>query len=132
MGLEVVYKVLWERERGLWSGGIAKPGVAMRYKLNEVNYPTIPGSKLFAFQTLKQAKTWVIDKGFGSRVIYSAETPSVTVPDFMWDTYWLDLKDRFLAFWKSPSRCTYTSDDVPRGTVWCPSLKLLEKQIWYF
>lgn len=124
MSIEV-YKVLWKKGDELWSGGISEKGVAMRYSLDEVNYPCIPRSYLFAFRECEDAHNWICENGWPSRVVYPAETPSIVIPKSMLFPRYLSAFGLVNKFWECPDDHPDKTWPLPYGTVFCPSLKFL-------
>lgn len=93
--METVYKVvdLWEGEYRSFAAWMLGSEYWVTYKLGEVAYPTIRGSRLFAFDTQVNAEKYILDRRgkclleceCGNFERYSGQIPSALVAERCWE-----------------------------------------------
>lgn len=99
---------------------------AIKYEIGKTVFPTITGSKLFVFNTLRDALYWV---GNSDCFIFKVECDNVQMLEEMVEVCWnlpaIDLK----IFWDNQVNLEEYEDaiaETPDGTVGCDSLRLVD------
>jgi hypothetical protein len=122
-----VYKVVHMTSDGKFmSGGIWGKDFSLQYEIGKYTKP-LKGTRCFAFNTEKAARKFA-DRFFGSSRIFIAHSPKVekfTAPCIIFPYSAQDLKEIWNCY-KTKKQNNYYCDTVPRGTVLCSSIKLLE------
>lgn len=125
----VVFKVLQRGADGkkLFSGWMSGP-LRYQYRKKVVNKPDL--GKFFAFDSLETALSWVsFIAGSNYTEVWEAVAQGVEKARVMGELGWGMGRDEALFFWHSyySGRLPSNWNHVPRGTVFCSSLKLRKK-----
>lgn len=140
MKSQIVYKVVWNRCNELVSANQSDnfpTSFRTIYKLNDITCPNVPGTKLFCFDSLKNAKNFIdhyVWRDKSGLKIYEAEAYNVYKPKA---TYIVNICN-MIFFWKLIKRRkkkyrqqiqSLQNDNVitPDGSLVCSSLKLLKE-----
>ncbi len=101
---------------------------SLKYKLNKWTEPTIEGSLLYAFRTLKSAKTFHENYPYNDDCIYECEATGIKTPGKYMGVVFSDKPGTVERFWNSRRDASYcfTKEQAP-GTVWCASIKPLRR-----
>lgn len=119
---KIVWKVVRHRNGELRSGGLnTTDSYSLIYKLGETTFP-LGKSKIFCFKTRSAARKWKRCMG-GFMRLYKAEAMSVIqAPEFRAPSDGGGIR----LFWES-NCIRYAYEYMPENTLWCDSLKLIEK-----
>lgn len=101
---------------------------AIKYDLNKTVYPTITGSKLFVFKTIRDALHWACN---ADCFIFAVKCDNIQPLEEMVQICWNHPTMDIAKFWKNRDNleeCEENEDiDVPPdGTVGCDSLRLVK------
>lgn len=134
--IRYVYKVVIPagtvRTNTYVSGYVDKEGVCVTYEIGKFASPVIRNSKLFAFRTLQNAIMYA-RISHGTRYVFRAIAKKTRKRRFT-TTGWVLFSDSsvqaYQNFWKQ--KCSVKlkpipSNPIPKGTVFCDAIKLIEE-----
>lgn len=131
-----VYKAFVDHNGGLYSWNVAPRARdfsdsrrSLYYKVGKWTRPTIKGSLLYAFRTLKSAKRFLKNSGFQGDCICECEANEITVPRKYIAAFFSDRLLDMEIFWASKGNCNipcFYKSQAP-GTIWCSSIKPLRR-----
>ena len=119
----IVYKILREIDGRLWSWS-PPTGCDQHYSTDKINRPLIPGSYIFAFETLQAAQEF--DRGFTFKVIYKCEATGVNRRRKLRLQTICDKTDA-KKFWKSSDPRRFYTQDLSHNVVLVKTLRLIER-----
>ena len=126
-----VYKVAVRRHGRLYSAVMDTQSVLVRYIPGVKAVPKVPGAKLFAFTKLLDAREFrACNRSSDPSEIWECEAEGVKKPKRSLGVYFGDWAYGCVKnAWATPCRLRDGGGwaTAPKGTVWCDSIKPIEK-----